>query len=174
MAATHTYVVTSAVGALSVATVIGTVDTIPTTGPISVTVQVSLGDVLAVNASGGISALETFIAPVMLSAAIKNGLAVPAAVALTQLPTGSFSQNGHTYVVSSVTAVGDAATIVGTVDGTAVTVPGSASQLSAILASTGGLTALETFVAGSMLAAAIKSGLVQPVVTQLPTGSFTL
>lgn len=172
MAATHTYVVTTVTGYLNTATVIGTVDTIPSTKPIAVTVLVSLGDVLAINASGGVAAIEKFIAPLMLSAAINAGLPAPTPAAVTQLPTGTFSLNGITYVISTITAVGDTATITGTVNGTAVTITTSVSGLSATLAIS--LSALENLVAGPMLAAAVKAGLTPATVAQVPTGTFTL
>ncbi len=173
MSSTHAYVISSATGFNNVATVVGTVDNIPSTGPVAVTVQVSLGDVLVINANGGISALKAFIAPVMLSAAVKAGLSIPAAVAVTQLPTGTFSLGGYTYIVSSVTAVGDVATVVGSVNGTAVSIPASVSGLSALLAAKG-VPGLESFVAPQMLAAAVTVGFVPANVTQLPTGAFTL
>lgn len=172
MSATHTYVVARATGVNGIATIVGTVDNIPSTGPISVTIQISLGDVLAVNGSGGLPALEKFVAPLMLSAAVAAGLSAPTPVAVTQLPTGTFTQGGHTYVVSSVTGAGDVATIVGSVDGTAVTITSSVSELSAFLAQ--GLVQLENYVASLMLPAAINVGLPPPTVTQLPTGTFVL
>jgi hypothetical protein len=172
MSVTHTYVVSSATGLGGVATITGTVDNIPSTGPIPVTIQISLGDVLAINGSGGLAALEAFVAPLMLKAAIAAGLSVPAPVPIAQLPTGTFTQGGHTYTVSSVTGIGDVATIVGSVDGTAITVTSSVSELSAFLAQ--GLLQLENYAASLMLPAAVKAGLAPPTVTQLPTGTFVL
>jgi len=130
----------------------------------------SLGDILAIAANGGNPALEAFITPLLLSAAIKNGLSVPAAATLTQITAGSFSVGGVTYVISSATAVGDVATIVGTVNGTAVTITMSASSMSATLAVS--LTALQGVIAGQMLQVAVKAGFSQSAVTQLQTGTF--
>lgn len=169
--ATHTYVTQSAVGYLNVATVTGTVDTIPPTGVIPVVVMCSLGDILAIQANGGNAGLEAFITPLMLSAAILKGLPVPAPATLTQIANGSFTVNGVTYVISSATAIGDVATIVGTVNGFATTITLSASSMSATLAVS--LAALQGVIAGQMLTAAVKAGFSQSTVTQLQTGTFT-
>lgn len=72
----------------------------------------------------------------------------------------------HTYVVSSNTAQGDQATLVGTVDGIAVTITYWVSHVTNFT-----LAQAKNFIAGLMLAAAIPSAPVN--VTQLPTGTFT-
>ena len=93
MSATHTYVVTSALAIGDTATIIGTVDTIPSTGPVPVTVTMWVS---AINAAKAISlaALEALVAPVMLAAA-QNAAPVGSPLApqlvATQLPTGTFT-----------------------------------------------------------------------------------
>jgi hypothetical protein len=171
MAATHTYVITSATAQNGVATIVGTVDTIPSTGVIPVTLQASLGDILSIYASGGVPAQEAFISPLIISAAVKLGLPVPAPVALTQISAGSFSINGITYVISSATAIGDLATIVGTVNGAAVTINMSPSNMSVALAVS--LATLQANIAAQMLRVAISTGFTTFAVTQLGTGTFT-
>lgn len=173
MSLTHNYVVSSAVSFLDQATIIGTVDSIPSTGPIAVTIIVSTSTLLQIIAKGGIAAAESYVGPLMLSAAIANGLPIPASATFTALPTGTFSQGGHTYVVSTVTNVGDVLTITGTVDGQATTIKSSASQLVQIN-NQSGVVALENHVAPIMLEAAYAAGLVKPTITQLPTGSFSM
>ncbi len=77
----------------------------------------------------------------------------------------------HTYIVSSDTALGDAVTIVGSVDGIVVTVQASLSAMKE-LNQLGGNSAVKAYVASIMLAAAIPP---TPVaVTQLPVGTFVL
>lgn len=91
----------------------------------------------------------------------------------------------HIYVVSSAQAIGDNATIVGTVDtspsdGNPVPVT-IAMSLSALIQAnnSGGITAVKNLVAPQMLQAAIlvaTNPSIAPVsapITQLPTGTFT-
>lgn len=77
----------------------------------------------------------------------------------------------HTYIVSSDTALGDVVTIVGSVDGIAVTVQASLSAMKELNQS-GGTNAVKAYVAGIMLSAAIPPAPV--AVAQLPTGTFVL
>lgn len=72
----------------------------------------------------------------------------------------------HTYVVTENTALGDTATLVGTVDGIAVTIT---YNLSAIAGLT--LAQAKNFIAPIMLNAAIPPA--PATVSQLPTGTFT-
>jgi hypothetical protein len=72
----------------------------------------------------------------------------------------------HTYIVTSNTAQGDKATLVGTVDGVAVTVEYWVSHVQGMT-----LAQAKNFAAGLMLAAAFPAAPVN--VTQLPTGTFT-
>lgn len=88
----HVYVVTSAVAVGDVATIVGTVDTVPSTGPIPVTVIMNLSALEQANTSGGLTAVKNLVAPAMLTAAIANGLPNPNQATITQLPTGSFTQ----------------------------------------------------------------------------------
>jgi hypothetical protein len=64
---THAYVVSSATAVGDVATIIGTVDTVPSIGPIAITIQMNLSALTQANTQGGITAV-------------------------TQLPTGTFTQ----------------------------------------------------------------------------------
>lgn len=89
---THTYVVTTATAVQGIATIIGTVDSIPSTGAIPVTVTINLADLVYANSTGGIAAVKNLVAPVMLQVAITNGLPLPVAAAVVQLPTGTFTQ----------------------------------------------------------------------------------
>jgi len=91
MAATHTYVVTSAKyipGSLAdpLVTIVGSVD------GVAVTVTINLSLIVAANTSGGISAVEALVAGIMLPQAILNSPAtfVSAQTAPAQLPTGTF------------------------------------------------------------------------------------
>lgn len=72
----------------------------------------------------------------------------------------------HTYVVTSNTAVGDLATLVGTVDNTPVTINYWVSHVQPMTAANA-----KNFIAGLMLAQAIPPA--PTVVAQLPTGTFT-
>jgi hypothetical protein len=76
----------------------------------------------------------------------------------------------HTYVVTSATAVGDNATIVGTVDDVPVTVYCSLALLNAQAAIS--FLQLKTFVASLMLPVAFPPP--PPPVVNLPTGTFVL
>lgn len=92
---THTYVVTSATAVGDVATIVGTVDTVPSSaplGPVAVSIQMNLSALVEANSSGGITAVKNLVAPQMLAAAIANGLPAVAPAAITQLPTGTFTQ----------------------------------------------------------------------------------
>jgi hypothetical protein len=89
---THVYVVSSATAVGDVATIIGTVDTVPSSGPIAVTITMSLSALTQANSSGGITAVKNLVAPQMLQAALANGLPALAPAAVTQLPTGTFTQ----------------------------------------------------------------------------------
>jgi hypothetical protein len=91
MAATHTYDVTTASYVGDVCTIVGTVDTIPSTGPIAVTVVLNYS---AVTQAWAISVanVEALVGRAMLNAAVANGLPNPNPPATaTQLPTGSFT-----------------------------------------------------------------------------------
>jgi hypothetical protein len=90
--ATHVYVVSQATAVGDVATIIGTVDTVPSSGPIAVTIQMNLSAIVQANTSGGITAVKNLVAPQMLAAAIGAGLPAVAAPSVTQLPTGTFTQ----------------------------------------------------------------------------------
>jgi hypothetical protein len=92
MAATHTYVVSSASAVGDVATIIGTVDTVPSTGPIAVQINMNYSALTQANASGGLTAVKNLVAPQMLQAALAAGLPAPAPPTVTQLPTGTFTQ----------------------------------------------------------------------------------
>lgn len=92
MSATHLYVVSSATAVGDVATITGTVDSVPTTGPIPVTITMNLSAITAANTQGGITAIKNLVAPQMLAAAINGGLPTTAPPVITQLPTGSFTQ----------------------------------------------------------------------------------
>lgn len=72
----------------------------------------------------------------------------------------------HTYVVTSNTAVGDQATLVGTVDGIPVSVNYWVSHVQPMT-----LAQAKTFIAGLMLAQAIPNA--PAPVAQLPVGTFT-
>jgi len=172
MAATHTYIVSSATSFDNLVTVVGTVDTIPSTGAVAIKIQFNLNDFVLLNASGGISSVESYAGALMLQAAIDAGLSTPEATTLSQIPTGTFSLNGHTYVVSSATSIGNTATVTGTVDGISVTVNMKTSYL--LLTAINGVGALESLVSQPMLLAANIAGLAQATVTQLPNGTFTL
>jgi hypothetical protein len=97
MAATHTYVVTQATAVNDVATIVGTVDTIPTSGhPVPVTVTMWLSAIVdAKNVS--MASLEALVGPVMLAAAQTTSgegitpLPPPAPATISQLPTGTFT-----------------------------------------------------------------------------------
>ena len=89
--ATHTYVVTSATAVGDVATIVGTVDNVPTTGPIAVSITMNLSAIQQANASGGLAAVKSLVAPQLLAAAIANGLPTAAPPNVTQLPTGTFT-----------------------------------------------------------------------------------
>ena len=91
MAATHTYVVTQATAVGDVATITGTVDSIPSTGPISVSITMNYSAIKQAQAVS-IATLEALVAPNMLAAAIQNGLPNPTPPAtVTQLPAGTFT-----------------------------------------------------------------------------------
>jgi hypothetical protein len=90
--ATHVYVVSQATAIGDVATIVGTVDTVPSSGPVPVTVQLSLSAILQANTANGITAVKNLVAPVMLAAALGAGLPALANTAVTQLPTGTFTQ----------------------------------------------------------------------------------
>jgi hypothetical protein len=90
--ATHVYVVSTATAIGDVATISGTVDTVPSTGPIPVTITMNLSALIQANTQGGIAAVKNLVAPQMLAAAIANGLPAVAPAAVTQLPTGTFTQ----------------------------------------------------------------------------------
>jgi hypothetical protein len=94
MAATHTYVVTSATALGDVVTIVGTVDTIPTSGsPVPVTITMWLSAIVAAQ-KVSIAALDALVAPILLAAArAANPVAVPpaATATVTQLPTGTFT-----------------------------------------------------------------------------------
>lgn len=92
MAATHTYVVSNAYAVGDVATIVGTVDTVPSTGPIAVQIEMNLSAITQANTSGGITAVKNLVAPQMLAAAIASGLPNPNQAIVTQLPTGTFTQ----------------------------------------------------------------------------------
>ena len=183
MAATHTFVITSVTTAQNIATIVGSVDTIPSTGVIPVTCTTNYGDLIAVYTSGGLSLLETYTAALMVQAAITPlavippavappTLPVPAATTLAQFPGGTFSLNGNTYVTSPASIVGNTTTFTGTVNGTAVAVTVPLTRL--LYTYTLGIPVFESVVAQQMLQAAYAAGLVQTTVTQLPTGTFTL
>jgi hypothetical protein len=91
MAATHTYVVTSATAVGDIATIIGTVDNIPSTGPVAFNIQMNYSAIKQALAISN-AAVEALVAPQMLAAALNNGLVnfTPPAQ-LTQLPTGTFT-----------------------------------------------------------------------------------
>ena len=72
----------------------------------------------------------------------------------------------HTYIVSSNTAIGDLATLVGTVDGIPVEVNYWLSHVQGMT-----LAQAKTYAASIMLAAAIPAAPVS--VVQLPVGTFT-
>ena len=72
----------------------------------------------------------------------------------------------HTYVVTSNTAVGDLATLVGTVDGIAVSVSYWVSHVQPMTNANA-----KNFIAALMLAQAIPSAPI--TVAQLPVGTFT-
>jgi hypothetical protein len=92
MAATHTYVVSSATAVGDNTTITGTVDNIPTTGPIAVTIYMSLSALTQEKTSGGIAGVEALVGTQMLQAANNNGLVNPNPPAqITQLPTGTFT-----------------------------------------------------------------------------------
>lgn len=93
MAATHTYVVTSATAVGDVATVVGTVDTIPTSGaPIPVTVTLWMSAINAAKTANGLAGMEALVAPIMLAAAQSTpGSPIAPPPTVTQLPTGTFS-----------------------------------------------------------------------------------
>lgn len=93
MAATHQYVVTNATAVGDVATVVGTVDTIPTSGsPIPVTITLWMSAINAAKTANGLAGMEALAGPVMLAAAqaIPNSPIAPAPT-VTQLPTGTFT-----------------------------------------------------------------------------------
>jgi hypothetical protein len=90
--ATHTYVVSSATAVGDIATIVATVDNVPTTGPIPVTITMNLSAIIQANTQGGIAAVKNLVAPQLLAAAIANGLPTAAPPAVTQLPTGTFTQ----------------------------------------------------------------------------------
>lgn len=172
MAATHKYVVsayTAPIGAIT-GTVTGTVDTIPSTGAIAVAVSFSISTALNILNTAGGAAVVGYIAPIMLSQAIHNGLATPAAVTVPNFPT-SFTYGTDSYVISSATYIGDKATIIGTVDGTSCTIILSESNIQAIY-EISGTTALEAYIAPIMLAAAYANGLAQPNVSGFSIGTF--
>jgi len=91
MAATHTYVVSSASAVGDVATIIGTVDNIPSTGPVPVSIIMNLSAIQQANTQGGIAAVKALVAPQLLAAAIANGLPTGPPPVVTQLPTGTFT-----------------------------------------------------------------------------------
>ena len=91
MAATHTYVVNPALAVGDTCYMTGTVDTIPSTGPIPFSITMSYS---AIQQATLISyaALEALIAPNMLAAAVANGLPNPnPPVPVVQLPGGTFT-----------------------------------------------------------------------------------
>jgi hypothetical protein len=90
--ATHVYVVSQATAVGDVATIVGTVDTVPSSGPVAVQIQMNLSAITQANTSGGITAVKNLVAPQMLSAALAAGLPAVAAASVTQLPTGTFTQ----------------------------------------------------------------------------------
>jgi hypothetical protein len=91
MAATHTYVVSSATAVGDTATIIGTVDNIPSTGPVAINIQMNYSAIKQAQAVS-IAALEALVGPQMLQAATANGLVNPTPPAqITQLPTGTFT-----------------------------------------------------------------------------------
>ena len=182
MAATHTYVAASVTTVQGITTIVGTVDTIPSTGPIPVTVQASYNEVIAVYTSS-IPLIELYVAALMVQTAITAisvvppaisppTLPVPTPVTLSQVPTGTFSVNGNTYVISSVTYVGNTATITGTVNGTAVTTLMAVTRL--LYLYTFGTIVLNGVIATQMLQTAYAAGLAPTTVTQFPGGTFTL
>jgi hypothetical protein len=91
MAATHTYVVTAATAVGDIATIIGTVDNIPSTGPVTINIQMNYSAIKQAQAIS-MAALESLVGPQMLQAAQANGLTNPTPPAqITQLPTGTFT-----------------------------------------------------------------------------------
>lgn len=90
--ATHVYVVSTATAIGDVATISGTVDTIPSSGPVAVTITMNLSALIQANTSGGITAVKNLVAPQMLAASIVNGLPAVPPPNVTQLPTGTFTQ----------------------------------------------------------------------------------
>ena len=72
----------------------------------------------------------------------------------------------HVYVVATNTAIGDAATLTGSVDGVPVTVSYWVSHVQGLP-----LAQAKTYVAGLMYAAAFPAA--PAPVTQLPVGTFT-
>ena len=182
---TNAYVITSSTVNGNTATIVGTVDTIPSTGPIPVTVQCNYADLQAIYASGGSFLVETFVGALMVQAAITPNpltpkapvLSTPNATTLSQVPTGTFISNGISHNISTVTYIGDVTRIIGVVGpnaigGTNVVTQMRTSRL--IYLSTLGVAALQAAIAAQMLQDAYVAGLAQPIVTQVPTGTFSL
>ena len=92
MSTTHTYVVSSATAVGDIVTIVGTVDSVPTTGPIAVSIMMNLSAIVAANTQGGITAVKNLVAPNLLAAAQELGLPQAAPPVVTQLPTGTFTQ----------------------------------------------------------------------------------
>lgn len=87
----HTFVVSQATAVGDVATIVGTVDNVPTAGPVAVTIQMNTSALVQANGSGGLAAVKALVAPQMLAAAIAAGLPTAAPATVTQLPTGTFT-----------------------------------------------------------------------------------
>jgi hypothetical protein len=91
MAATHTYVVSNATAVGDIATIIGNVDNIPSTGTVAINITMNYSAIKQAQAIS-IAALEALVGPQMLQAAQNNGLVNPTPPAqITQLPTGTFT-----------------------------------------------------------------------------------
>jgi len=88
----HVYSVQSATAVGDIATISGTVDNVPSTGPVAVQIIMSLSALTQANSGGGITAVKNLVAPQMLQAAYNAGLSQPAPATVTTLPTGTFTQ----------------------------------------------------------------------------------
>lgn len=73
----HQYKIDRATSLNGVVMIIGSVNTIPPSKPVQVIVETDLATLQTASTSGGLAAVEAVVAPLMLAAAVLNGLPNP-------------------------------------------------------------------------------------------------